>query len=77
VVTVDNKSFAAKVISKASLVDPKVKSKLLAEISIHRTLKHENIVRFHGYIEDKYNIYLILDLCENRVKAPEKDIPKY
>lgn len=66
VVTVDNKYYAAKVISKIALKDINVKSKLLAEINIHRMLKHDHIVRFHSYVEDKHNIYLILDLCENR-----------
>lgn len=63
----DNKFWAAKIVAKSSLVDKSTKKKLLAEINIHRSLKHENIVRFVSVVEDKHNIYLILELCENKV----------
>ncbi|KAF6778207.1 hypothetical protein AHF37_02230 [Paragonimus kellicotti] len=36
------------------------------EICIHRTLKHENIVGFHGYFEDADFIYIVLELCNRR-----------
>ncbi|CEP11079.1 hypothetical protein [Parasitella parasitica] len=41
----DGKYWAAKVISKSSVVESNTKKKLLAEINIHRSLKHDNIVR--------------------------------
>ncbi|KAI8970077.1 kinase-like domain-containing protein [Mycotypha africana] len=66
VVTKENEYYAAKVIAKSSINNDKIKSKLLAEINIHRTLKHDNIVKFHRCIEDKHNIYLVLELCENK-----------
>ncbi|KAL9539591.1 hypothetical protein MBANPS3_010176 [Mucor bainieri] len=62
----DGKHWAAKVIAKSSIVDKSTKKKLLAEINIHRSLKHSNIVEFYNVVEDKKNIYLILELCENR-----------
>ncbi|KAK8788420.1 hypothetical protein V5799_021805, partial [Amblyomma americanum] len=37
--------------------------KLEEEINIHRTLCHENVVRFHGHFEDAKNVYIILELC--------------
>ncbi|OAD04701.1 hypothetical protein MUCCIDRAFT_121993, partial [Mucor lusitanicus CBS 277.49] len=62
----DGKFWAAKVVAKSSIIDKSTKKKLLAEINIHRSLKHSNIVRFYNVVEDKDNIYLILELCENR-----------
>ncbi|KAG1107395.1 hypothetical protein G6F42_016380 [Rhizopus arrhizus] len=62
----DGKHWAAKVIAKSSITDKSTKKKLLAEINIHRSLKHNNIVRFYNVVEDKKNIYLILELCENQ-----------
>lgn len=58
--------YAAKVISKSSLQPEKIKAKLLAEINIHRVLKHDYIVKFHTCFEDNENVYLILDLCVNK-----------
>lgn len=37
------------------------------EITIHRSLNHPNIVKFHGFFEDNFNIYIILELCKKRV----------
>ncbi|CAH8481185.1 unnamed protein product [Heterobilharzia americana] len=36
------------------------------EISIHRTLKHENVVGFHGNFEDSEFIYILLEICNRR-----------
>ncbi|KAI8142710.1 kinase-like domain-containing protein [Fennellomyces sp. T-0311] len=58
--------YAAKVISKSTLLDEKNKQKLFAEISIHRSMNHRGIVRFHHCFEDARNVYLILELCENK-----------
>ncbi|KAJ2962684.1 hypothetical protein NQZ79_g2275 [Umbelopsis isabellina] len=57
--------FALKVVAKRSLRDHKLKTKFLAEINIHRSLKHPGIVRFHSCFEDSQNAYLVLELCEN------------
>lgn len=70
--------FAAKVVAKASLKTPKAKGKvipledyvdtqLIGEIKVHQSLQHPNIVRYQECFEDKTNVYIILELCENKV----------
>lgn len=39
---------------------------MTSEIKIHRSLNHENIVRFDRYFEDKDNVYIMLDICHNQ-----------
>ncbi|KAF7257619.1 hypothetical protein EG68_05018 [Paragonimus skrjabini miyazakii] len=58
--------FAGKVVPKSALVKSSQKEKMQQEICIHRTLKHENIVGFHGYFEDADFIYIVLELCNRR-----------
>jgi serine/threonine protein kinase len=58
--------FAAKVIAKKALKSPKARQKLFSEIRIHQMLKHPNVVRFHHVFEDADNVYMILELCENK-----------
>ncbi|KAK8761042.1 hypothetical protein V5799_027686 [Amblyomma americanum] len=36
---------------------------MVDEIQIHRTLNHPHIISFHGCLEDKMNVYIILELC--------------
>jgi serine/threonine protein kinase len=38
-------------------------SKLYAEIKIHRSLEHPNIVGFQDCFEDESNVYMTLELC--------------
>ena len=38
------------------------------EIDIHRSLSHKHVVGFHGYFEDKDNVYIILELCKRQVR---------
>lgn len=61
-----NVKYAGKVVSKGDLVKQSQKQKMQQEISIHSTLKHENIVGFHRYFEDTDNIYILLELCPRR-----------
>ncbi|EPS96158.1 hypothetical protein FOMPIDRAFT_152593 [Fomitopsis schrenkii] len=56
---------ACKVVTKASLKTKKAKTKLYAEIKIHRSLDHPNIVRFQDCFEDDENVYMTLELCHN------------
>lgn len=42
------------------------KKKLINEIEIHRSLIHENIVKFEHFFEDKTNVYMILELCNDK-----------
>ncbi|PCH34951.1 Pkinase-domain-containing protein [Wolfiporia cocos MD-104 SS10] len=56
---------ACKVVTKSSLKTKKAKTKLYAEIKIHRSLDHPNIVRFQECFEDDENVYMTLELCPN------------
>ncbi|KAH9930802.1 kinase-like domain-containing protein [Amylocystis lapponica] len=56
---------ACKVVTKSSLKTKKAKTKLYAEIKIHRSLDHPNIVRFQDCFEDDENVYMTLELCHN------------
>ena len=38
------------------------------EINIHRSVHHKHIVGFHGFFEDKDNVYILLELCRRRVR---------
>lgn len=38
------------------------------EIQIHQEIRHGHIVGFHTYFEDKDNVYILLELCRNRVR---------
>jgi len=58
-------TWALKVVSKANLTRSKARAKLTSEIKIHRSLDHENVVRFDRYFEDKENVYILLDICHN------------
>jgi polo-like kinase 1 len=60
------KLYAAKIVSKASLVKSRSKQKLITEIKIHKALHHPNIVAFEHYFEDHENVYILLELCCNQ-----------
>lgn len=71
--------LACKVVTKSSLKTKKAKTKvrcwplindlllitfqLYAEIKIHRSLAHPNIVHFRDCFEDDNNVYMTLELC--------------
>ncbi|EIW78238.1 Pkinase-domain-containing protein [Coniophora puteana RWD-64-598 SS2] len=57
--------YACKVVTKTSLKTKKAKTKLYAEIKIHRSLSHPNIVRFADCFEDEDNVYMTLELCSS------------
>ncbi len=59
-------TYAAKIVSKKSLRRSQAKLKLQNEITVHRALKHPNIVRFERYFEDDQNVYLLLELCRHQ-----------
>ena len=59
--------LAAKIIAKNSLTKARAKQKLISEIKIHRSLKHEGIVQFEHVFEDSENVYILLELCTNQV----------
>ncbi|KAI0266184.1 Pkinase-domain-containing protein [Gloeopeniophorella convolvens] len=60
-----NNNLACKVVTKSSLKTKKAKTKLYAEIKIHRALDHPNIVQFLDCFEDDENVYMTLELCPN------------
>lgn len=61
-----HKSYAVKIIKKTSLIKSRTKQKLISEIKIHKSLHHENIVKFEHYFEDAENVYVLLELCYNQ-----------
>ena len=62
----NNKIFAAKVVTKSSLVKSRAKQKLISEIKIHKSLHHPQIVAFEHYFEDTENVYILLEMCQNQ-----------
>ncbi|PLW06661.1 hypothetical protein PCANC_03127 [Puccinia coronata f. sp. avenae] len=60
-----NKMGALKVVNKDQLKSSKNKSKLYAEIKLHRAMDHPHIVKFHSCFEDSQNVYLQMELCEH------------
>eukprot|EP01084_Bolivina_argentea_P002614 4842_1 len=58
--------YACKVINKSILRSKEQKRKLISEIKIHNALpKHENIIQFIKYFDDKNNVYILLEMCTN------------
>lgn len=39
---------------------------LQTEIKIHRELNHKHVVRFEDVFEDKENVYILMELCQNQ-----------
>ena len=48
---------------------PTSPTQMAMEIEIHKALNHKHIVKFHGFFEDKENIYILLELCRRRVST--------
>ena len=42
-------------------------AQLTTEIKIHRSLSHKHVVGFYGFFEDRENVYILLELCSNKV----------
>ncbi len=61
-----SKVLAVKIVPKATLTRTKAKQKLTSEIKIHKSLGNENVVLFEKYFEDKENVYIILEICQNQ-----------
>jgi len=47
---------------------------LFAEIKIHKSLHHPNIVDFEECFEDEENVYMVLELCEGGVGIMSPDV---
>eukprot|EP00501_MAST-03F_sp_TOSAG23-6_P001099 GSMAST32.ASY1.ANO1.1142.1 assembled CDS len=39
------------------------KQKLIGEITIHRSINHQHIVKFERTFEDRHNVYILLEVC--------------
>lgn len=50
--TESKETYAAKVIPKESLLKKRAKQKLISEIKIHKSVKHQYVVNFEHYFED-------------------------
>ena len=61
----NNVVYADKIVPKSLVLNPQQKDNVRMEIEIHRSLSHAHIVGFHGFFEDKSNIYIISELCKN------------
>ncbi|XP_061397586.1 serine/threonine-protein kinase polo-like [Musca vetustissima] len=57
---------AGKIVSKKFIMKHNLKDQMTQEITIHRSLNHANIVKFHWFFQDSFNIYIVLDLCKER-----------
>ena len=40
-------------------------SNLKREIKIHQSLRHPNIIRFEGAVQDNHMVYLLLEYADN------------
>ena len=58
--------FACKVFPRSKLTSESSKNRLLAEITIHRSVIHKHIVRFHHVGSNAENYYLLLEKCNNK-----------
>ena len=41
---------------------------ILREVEIHKNLVHKHVVRFYRFFEDNENMYIILELCNRKVR---------
>lgn len=39
---------------------------MTSEIKIHKSLNNEFVVQFDRYFEDKENVYILLEICQNQ-----------
>lgn len=61
-----NNVYAGKIVSKKLMMKHNQKEKMTQEISIHKSLNHKNVVKFHGFFDDTLNVYIVLELCKKR-----------
>ena len=67
--TSDWESYAAKIVSKEILQKDKNKQSIVDEINTQKSLNYPKVVKVISYSEDEKNVYIILELCENRSLA--------
>jgi calcium-dependent protein kinase len=63
----DGKKFAVKVIDKSKFIgtehEDEMFSDMRAEVEVMRTLEHENIIKLYEVYENKFELYLVQELC--------------
>jgi polo-like kinase 1 len=57
---------ATKVVVKSELKSHRTRLRLANEIKLHKSLHHPNVVELFNCFEDKENVYIFLELCENQ-----------
>ncbi|KAL4513162.1 hypothetical protein ABPG72_017847 [Tetrahymena utriculariae] len=62
----NKKVMAAKIIPKSTLVKGRARQQLISEIKIHKSLHHNNIIKFEHVFEDHDNVYILLELCPHQ-----------
>ena len=70
--------YALKIFNKINLYKENDKgSRILTEIKLHRSLVHEHICKYEHSFEDKRNVYILMEYCENGTLASYIKIRKY
>ena len=70
--------YALKIFNKINLYKENDKgSRILTEIKIHRSLNHEHICKYEHSFEDKKNVYILMEYCENGTLASHIKTRKY
>jgi len=62
----DHKKYAMKIIPKLVNGRPRGLEKVENEISILLDMNHHNIAKMIRFFEDDENVYIVLELCENK-----------
>lgn len=65
----NGRTYAGKIIAKKQMTKQDQKDKMTQEITIHKSLRHKNIVQFYSFFDDPQNVYIILELCKKRVSG--------
>jgi len=58
--------LAGKIVPKSMLTKTQQKEKMTQEIKIHKSVKHNNIVKLFSYFEDSNFVYVVLELCRKK-----------
>lgn len=58
---------ALKIVSNLSLRNPNARKQLSREITLHKSLRHVNIVQFERFFHDSDYCYIVMELCELNV----------
>ena len=62
----NQKNYAIKIFDKNNLIKETEKGiRILNEIKIHRVLNHQYICKYEHSFEDKKNVYILMEYCEN------------